>query len=141
MSVAVCPLCAHDGGTLLWREPRLRVILADEPDYPGYTRVVWNHHVAEMTDLAPADRERLMRVVFLVETMQREHLRPDKVNLAALGNMVPHLHWHIIPRRYTDPAFPDAVWASARRASSAAIVSDVPAYVVAVRQALDASMT
>ena len=45
-----CPLCADAGGELVWRDDRLRVILADEALYPGFTRVVWNAHVAELSD-------------------------------------------------------------------------------------------
>ncbi|SAI51097.1 histidine triad (HIT)-like [Bordetella ansorpii] len=111
---ADCPLCQQDGGALLWRGDHLRVIEVDDADYPGFTRVVWNAHVPEMTALAVPDRERVMRAVYAVEQAQRDVLHPDKVNLAALGNMVPHLHWHVIPRWRGDRHFPDAVWAAPR---------------------------
>ena len=104
-----CPLCSSDGGQLVWRDDRLRVILPDEPDYPGFTRVVWHAHVAEMTDLPAADREALMRAVWAVEAAQREALAPDKVNLASFGNMVAHLHWHVVPRWRDDRNFPESV--------------------------------
>lgn len=107
---SACPLCAGDGGEVVWRDATLRVVLPDEPDYPGFTRVVWNAHVAEMTDLPVARREHLMRVVFAVERAQREALAPDKVNLASLGNVVAHLHWHVIPRWRDDRHFPQPVW-------------------------------
>jgi diadenosine tetraphosphate (Ap4A) HIT family hydrolase len=68
-----------------------------------------------MTDLPETDRQRLMNVVFATEAAVREVLNPDKVNLASLGNMVPHLHWHVIPRFADDRHFPDAIWADARR--------------------------
>src|SRR5690606_34704656 len=93
-----CPLCRQNGGALLWRGKRLRAVDAGEPDYPGYTRIIWNDHVAEMSDLDEAARDELMQAVWTVERLQRELLAPDKVNLASLGNMVPHVHWHIIPR-------------------------------------------
>jgi diadenosine tetraphosphate (Ap4A) HIT family hydrolase len=109
-----CPLCAQDGGVVLWRQAQLRVIEVDDPDYPGFTRVVWNAHHAEMTDLSAPERNLLMRSVYLIEQAQRDVLRPDKVNLASLGNMVPHLHWHVIPRWRGDRHFPDAVWAAPR---------------------------
>lgn len=108
-----CPLCSSDGGQLVWRGDRLRVILPDEPDYPGFTRIVWNAHVAEMTDLQAADREALMRAVWAVEAAQREVLAPDKINLASFGNMVPHLHWHVVPRWRDDRHFPEPVWGPA----------------------------
>lgn len=112
--VPACPLCRDDGGSLLWRGARLRVIEVPDADYPGYTRVIWNTHVAEITGLPAADRDMLMHAVYAVEQVQREMLRPDKINLASLGNMVPHLHWHVIPRWRTDRHFPDAVWAAQR---------------------------
>jgi len=109
-----CPLCITDRDTLLWQDDRLRIIRVDEPRYPGYLRVVWQRHVAEMTDIDPMDRLHLMRTVFQVERLQRAILRPDKINLASLGNQVPHLHWHLIPRWRGDPCFPDAIWAPPR---------------------------
>jgi len=45
----------------------------------------------------------------------RDTLQPDKINLASLGNQVPHLHWHVIPRFADDAHFPDPIWAAARR--------------------------
>lgn len=97
---------------MLWQGPQLRVIAVDDAAHPGFTRVVWQDHVTEMTDLAPAQRDAFMAVVWLVEQTQRQLLHPDKINLAQFGNMVPHLHWHIIPRWADDSHFPDAIWAS-----------------------------
>jgi len=110
-----CPLCrGEDGGTLLWTNDRLRVVLVEQFDsphvFPGFCRVIWNAHVAEMSDLAPADREHLMAVVLALESVLRGALRPDKVNLASLGNQVPHLHWHVIPRFVDDSHFPRSIW-------------------------------
>ncbi len=105
-----CPLCAADGGACVWRDADLRVVLVDEPDYPGFTRVIWNAHVREMTDLASDRRQRLMDVVWAVESVQREVLQPEKINLASFGNVVPHLHWHVIPRWPDDTHYPEPVW-------------------------------
>jgi diadenosine tetraphosphate (Ap4A) HIT family hydrolase len=58
-----------------------------------------------------------MTVVALVEKALREHLQPTKINLAALGNVVPHLHWHVIARFDWDTHFPAPVWAQASRAA------------------------
>lgn len=115
--LADCPLCQQPGGELLWRGTHLRVVEVNDPDYPGFTRVIWNSHISEMTSLSRHGRELLMQVVWTIEEAQREILHPDKVNLASLGNMVPHLHWHIIPRWQGDRHFPDAVWAAPRVAA------------------------
>lgn len=92
-----------------------RVIFADEAAWPGFCRVIWRAHVAEMTDLPLKAQQELMGVVLAVEKAMREILRPDKVNLASLGNMVPHLHWHVIPRFGDDTCFPESVWGQKQR--------------------------
>ena len=113
-----CPLCQANNETTLWRDERCRVILVADPDYPGFCRVVSNEHVAEMTDLEEEGQAHLMSVVFAVERTLRMLLKPDKINLASLGNQIPHLHWHVIPRFADDAQFPDAVWAAKRRAGN-----------------------
>ena len=121
-----CVFCDGEGGVRLWRDERCRVVLADEP-FPGFCRVVWNAHVAEMTDLAHADRAHLMDVVFAVEAALRARLAPAKINLASLGNLVPHLHWHVIPRYRDDSHFPQPVWGAAQRPGPARpLAPDVP---------------
>lgn len=120
MAGQACPLCSEDGGTLVWRGTHLRVIRANEAGFPAFYRVVWNAHVAEFSDLSAAERAHCMDAVTLVEQALREHLAPTKVNLAALGNMVPHLHWHVIARFGWDSHFPSPVWAAAQRPSPAA---------------------
>lgn len=114
MTVA-CPLCDSDGGQLVWRGAKLRVIRADEAGFPAFYRVVWNAHVAEFSDLSSADRQHCMDAVTVVEQALRDTLAPTKINLAALGNMVPHLHWHVIARFDWDSHFPAPVWAAAQR--------------------------
>ena len=110
-----CVLCQPEKEDIVWEGAEYRVISVETGDYPGYCRVIWNRHVAEMTDLQPQQQAMLMAGVFATESALREVLRPDKINLASLGNQVPHLHWHVIPRFHDDPAFPDAIWAPPRR--------------------------
>jgi diadenosine tetraphosphate (Ap4A) HIT family hydrolase len=62
----------------------------------------------------------LMDVLWQVEIVIREVMQPDKINLASFGNMVPHLHWHVIPRYADDAHFPHLVWAQVQRAAAAA---------------------
>ena len=115
-----CELCASPGGTVLWQDARCCVVHVGEADYPGFCRVIWNAHVREMSDLGDADRAHCMRVVLAVERVLRAAMRPDKINLASLGNMVAHLHWHVIPRFADDPHFPQPVWGVRQRPGVAA---------------------
>jgi len=111
---AECVFCDSDGGLEVYRDECCRVVIADDP-IPGFCRVVWNAHVREMTDLPAADRRHVMDVVFAVEAALREFLRPDKMNVASLGNLVPHVHWHVVPRFATDAHFPSPVWSAPQR--------------------------
>lgn len=110
-----CELCDSPAGELLHENDALRVILVDEPGYPGFCRVIWRNHVKEMTDLSREDAALLFDWVLRTERALRKVMSPDKINLATLGNMVPHLHWHVIPRFADDPHFPAPIWAEARR--------------------------
>jgi len=101
---------------VLWRDEFCRIVLVDDPDYPGFCRVVLERHVKEMTDLAQGERARLMDAVFATEAALRELVSPRKINLASFGNAVPHLHWHVVPRHGDDRHFPKPVWAEPVRA-------------------------
>ena len=113
---AGCALCEGDGGLVVARAGGLRVVRVDDADFPAYYRVILDDHRAEMTDLEPARRRALMEVVAAVEQVLRDALAPAKINLAALGNMVPHLHWHVIARFEWDSHFPQAIWGPRQRA-------------------------
>lgn len=129
MSENPCELCDSPGGDLLWQDGFCRIVLVDDQAYPGFCRVVLKRHVKEMTDLAPAERTRFMNAVFSTEAALREILNPHKVNLASLGNVTQHLHWHVIPRHQDDRHFPRPIWAEPLR-------SDVPRRQVLDRGAL-----
>jgi diadenosine tetraphosphate (Ap4A) HIT family hydrolase len=113
-----CEFCNAPGGAVLWQNDLCRVVRVDEPDYPGFCRVILKRHAREMTDLAPDERAALMAVVYAVEDALRETMRPDKMNIASLGNMTPHLHWHVVPRFRDDRHFPGPIWAQPQRESS-----------------------
>lgn len=119
-----CELCNGDGGMVVLRNTELRVVLVDEPDYPGFCRVIWNAHVREMTDLAPDQMARLMGAVFAVEDAVRAVLKPHKINLASLGNMTPHVHWHVIPRFESDAHFPKPIWGERQRVAPADVLAE-----------------
>ncbi|URW83047.1 HIT family protein [Alcaligenes sp. DN25] len=113
MSTYACPLCALKPDQLLWSGAGLQVLAVTDSPFPGYTRVIWQDHVAEMTDLSEEQRQHIMAAVYVVEQTQREQLGVAKINLAQFGNQVPHLHWHVIPRWKDDPFFPDSAWSPA----------------------------
>lgn len=110
-----CPLCEGDGGEVIARNAGLRVVRTDEGGFPAFYRVIWNAHVAEFSDLPADGRAQCMEAVAVVEQALRAALSPLKINLASLGNAVPHLHWHVIARFAWDSHYPAPVWSAARR--------------------------
>ena len=112
---APCEFCVSPGGPVLWQNGLCRVVRVDEPDYPGFCRVILKRHARELTDLDEDERGRLMAVVFAVEAAVREAMQPDKMNVASLGNMTPHVHWHVVPRFRDDRHFPHPIWAAPQR--------------------------
>ena len=115
MTTARCPLCALNESDALWANDDCLVVSAKVAGVGTICRVIWRDHVREMSDLGAGARHAFMDVVFAVEAAMRDRARPAKMNLASLGNLVPHLHWHVIPRYEDDAYFPEAIWAEARR--------------------------
>jgi diadenosine tetraphosphate (Ap4A) HIT family hydrolase len=122
-TLLAAPAAGAAAGHIIWHDDAVTVVAVDEPGYPGFTRVVWNAHVKEMTDLPPAERERVMRAVWAVEAAQRDVLAPHKVNVASFGNMTPHVHWHVIPRYADDAHFPNPTWGARQRDPAGAAIA------------------
>src|SRR5450830_889399 len=133
---ALCELCQGDGGELLFQSRHYRVVPVDDAAYPGFWRVIWRGHVKEMTDLSASERATQMGGVWAVEAALREVMQPEKINLASLGNMTPHVHWHVIPRYVDDTHFPSPVWAGAQRESVAATLAQRVASLPQLRAAI-----
>ena len=89
---------------------RTSVLLNRDQFFPGYCFVVAKDHVTELFHLDPAGRAAVMEEVNAVAAAVAAAFRPDKVNYELLGNMVPHMHWHVVPRFRTDPLWPRPIW-------------------------------
>ena len=117
-----CELCDLKAD-VIWADDKMSVILVDDAAYPGFVRVIWKDHVREMSDLPDADRLAVNDAVWRVELAVRAVMAPHKVNVASLGNVVPHLHWHVIPRYADDAHFPSPVWCAAVRQTEETILA------------------
>ncbi|MFG6456847.1 HIT family protein [Roseateles sp. BYS96W] len=140
-----CPLCTGDGGLVVARTPQYRVVRVVEGDearrFPAFYRLIWAAHVAEFSDLSAPERHACMDAVTAIEQVLRARLAPTKVNLATLGNVVPHLHWHVIARFDWDSHFPAPVWAAPQRdevagGAAARLAQPLAAVDAAIAQAL-----
>lgn len=135
-----CILCAEEGGEVVWRGDDCRVVLVQDADLPGFCRVIWNRHVGEMTQLSYGERELLMTLVFALEGVIRQVMQPTKINLAALGNQVPHIHWHIIPRYEDDAFFPGSPWSARVRETASSVLRDRRQQAMELPQAIRAAI-
>lgn len=135
-----CILCIEADGEVVWRGDDCRVVLVQDADLPGFCRVIWNRHVSEMTQLSYGERELLMTLVFAVEAVVRQVMQPTKINLAALGNQVPHIHWHIIPRYKDDAFFPGSPWSARVRETAPAVLQGRQQQAMELPQAIRAAI-
>ncbi|MDD4885304.1 MAG: HIT family protein [Thiomonas sp.] len=138
---APCPLCQTDGGIVVWRGADFRLIHAEDALLPAFYRVVWTAHVAEFSDLSALQRLSCMDAVALAEQTLRTQLQPDKINLASLGNVVPHLHWHVIARWRWDAYWPQSAWSAPQREADAPRLRAIRAALPNVNAALQAAFT
>ena len=90
--------------------PLSRVLVMNDASYPWLIMVPRRAGVSEIIDLDEPDRARLMDEIALAARALKEVTACDKLNVAALGNMVAQLHVHVIARRKDDAAWPKPVW-------------------------------
>lgn len=107
-----CPLCSSPGGRLVEQASGWRVVAIEEHPLAGFHRLICTDHVQEWRHLSPGQRQQIGEALAAWEHRLTEQWHPDKFNLASLGNVVPHLHWHLMPRWRTDPWWPNPIWAS-----------------------------
>jgi diadenosine tetraphosphate (Ap4A) HIT family hydrolase len=90
---------------------RCYVLLNRDQFFPGYTFVFPKDHCTELFHLGRETRLAVMDEVTLVAAALYNLFKPDKINYELLGNMVPHMHWHLIPRFRGDRLWPRPIWA------------------------------
>lgn len=91
--------------------PHSYVILNRDQYFPGYTLLFTKNHVTELFHLNRDLRCALMEEVSLVAQALYTVYTPAKINYELLGNMVPHIHWHIVPRFSSERLWPQPIWA------------------------------
>lgn len=87
-----------------------RVLLMANRAFPWLILVPRRTGAVEIHRLDAADRGLLVEEIALASRVLEDAVRPDKLNVGALGNMVPQLHVHVVARRRDDPAWPGPVW-------------------------------
>jgi len=108
-----CPMCSRwrdDAEMRIAELDHCYVLLNRDQFFPGYTLVFAREHVTELFHLDPVVRRGVMEEVSRVAAALDRVYRPAKMNYELLGNMVPHMHWHLVPRFATDSLWPRPIW-------------------------------
>ena len=108
-----CPMCRRWDDDCDLRVVELEhsfVVLNRDQYFPGYTLLFTRQHVTELFHLDRDVRSGLMEEVSRAAGALFTLFRPDKINYELLGNMVPHIHWHLVPRHASEPLWPRPIW-------------------------------
>jgi diadenosine tetraphosphate (Ap4A) HIT family hydrolase len=101
---------------LVFYESRVSVAkLNPDQAFEGYTFLTLKWHEEELYKLADKDRKQFLEDMSLVANALSKTFKPDKMNYELLGNSMPHLHWHLVPRYTSDPMWGRPIWAGNRR--------------------------
>jgi diadenosine tetraphosphate (Ap4A) HIT family hydrolase len=92
--------------------PLCQALLMNDRAFPWLILVPRRENLRELTDLSPSERALLMEEIAAAERALQAQFRPDKLNVGALGNLVPQLHVHVVARFIYDRAWPGPVWGS-----------------------------
>ncbi|WP_275938128.1 HIT family protein [Oryzomonas sagensis] len=114
MTLSPCPMCSRwesDADLRIAELEHSYVILNRDQFFPGYTLLFSKTHVTELFHLDRRVRGELMEEISRVAEALFATFRPDKINYELLGNMVPHMHWHLVPRFASEPLWPRPIWA------------------------------
>jgi len=90
--------------------PLCQVLLIKNANYPWLVLVPARDDLRDFDDLAPDDLQQASAEIVRASRALKTVFTPDKINVGALGNMVPQLHIHVIARFADDPAWPQPVW-------------------------------
>jgi len=111
--MTTCPMCRRwedDSDLRVAELEHSFVVLNRDQFFPGYTLLFTKQHVTELFHLDRTVRSGLMEEVSCVAEALFTLFRPDKINYELLGNMVPHIHWHLVPRHAGEPLWPRPIW-------------------------------
>lgn len=120
MSNLPCPMCSRwddDSDLRIIEFAHSFVVLNRDQFFPGYCLLFTKEHVTELFHLDRVVRAELIENINQVAQALYTVFKPDKLNYELLGNMVPHMHWHLVPRHATEPLWPRPIWAESHQES------------------------
>ncbi|HEX6082859.1 MAG TPA: HIT family protein [Methylomirabilota bacterium] len=113
MSERGCVMCgkyAAPGPFLIAELDTTRAYLHEDQFFPGYVLLVLRRHATELYELPGPERAAHLEEVTRVAQALARVFQPVKMNYELLGNQVPHIHWHLVPRLASDPDLRQPIW-------------------------------
>jgi len=104
----------QDDCFIIGQFPLSLLLLLNDSNYPWFILVPQRENIGEIHQLSEDDQQQLMRESSLLSGCIEKAFKADKINIAALGNMVPQLHIHHIVRYHGDAAWPAPVWGTVK---------------------------
>jgi diadenosine tetraphosphate (Ap4A) HIT family hydrolase len=111
-----CPLCApraasNEHWDLVSRLSVASMYLAKNQSYRGQSLVIFDsHHASVPSQLSPDEWRAFCADLYIAQSAVSRTVRPDHMNIELLGNVVPHLHWHVVPRYRNDSRWGSPIW-------------------------------
>ncbi len=88
-----------------------------EPSEIPWVKVFTKRKIKEFSECTLEEKTEIFRIIDIAEKSMLEYFNADKINIASFGNMLPHVHWHVMARFETDSYFPEPMWGKKQRES------------------------
>lgn len=94
------------------------VSLEVEPSEIPWVKVFTKRKIKEFSECTLEEKTEIFRMIDIIEKLMLEYFKADKINIASFGNVLPHVHWHIMARFKSDSYFPEPMWGQKQRESN-----------------------
>lgn len=88
-----------------------------EPSEIPWVKVFTKRKIKEFSECTLEEKTEIFRIIDIIEKRMLDYFKADKINIASFGNMLPHVHWHVMARFKSDSFFPEPMWGQKQRES------------------------
>ncbi|SFV80144.1 Diadenosine tetraphosphate (Ap4A) hydrolase and other HIT family hydrolases [hydrothermal vent metagenome] len=93
------------------------VTLEIEPSEIPWVKIFTKRKIKEFSECTMQEKTEIFRIIDIIEKSMLVYFDADKINIASFGNILPHVHWHVMARFEADSYFPEPMWGAKQRES------------------------